>query len=135
MQEPDYFNDVITAWKPEPLEPGGVIIVQRTLILATYHATPPDWEVLANYFDANKEKRLANTIRAGIKRQSQKYGYYSGGKWVSGIQPEYSVGLRFKQGSVWKMEKALETIERCGNSSNSAAWGLTRPISHGGSEA
>ena len=97
-----------------------IIDVQRTLITATYSATKSDWLLLADYFERNKEKRLAKTIRAGIERQLKKWPY-------KGATGEYPITLRFKQGTVITMDNLVSKLDFIETSSNPAAYGLTRP--------
>lgn len=73
--------------------------MRRSYMAACYSGTPDEWERIATHFEEHGEKRMANTIRAGIKRQSiKRYGYGYGYGWI---------GLKFRDGSIEKMESIL----------------------------
>lgn len=72
-------------------------MITNTKRFASYHATDKEWTALADEFEQNSEKRLAATIRDGIKRQQQKEKWRYGEPWSHHC-------LRFRDGSIAKMD-------------------------------
>lgn len=77
--------------------------IYRTFYMASYRATEEVWKLLAHHFRNTGEARLAKTIEQGIARQKARYPYradFVGWIW----------GLRFRDGSIAKMETAIKTV-------------------------
>lgn len=76
--------------------------IWRKSIQATYCTTRVGWRDLANYFEDVKQLlRLANTIRRGVVRQTEN-------KPILTADPNYLMCLRFREGTVEKLEEILE---------------------------
>lgn len=71
--------------------------------MASYCGSASEWERLASEFEQSGEKRIAETIRAGIKRQHRKAdGWYTRDR--TRINPTGVYCLRFRGGSIDKMD-------------------------------
>ena len=70
-------------------------MIECSCRFATYTASEEEWLELADTFEQSGEKRLAKTIRAGVRRVKNR------GRWFSYIP------LRFRDGSITKMDQVL----------------------------
>jgi hypothetical protein len=69
---------------------------------ASYGAKPAHWERIAVQFEENGEKRLAQTIRKGVDRQTRP-NHWAGSN--------YEITLRFRDGSIEKVRNAFIAYE------------------------
>lgn len=79
-------------------------MIRPTVYTATYHGTDAEWEMLAEYFENNHQKRMADTIRNGIERQIRR------DKFRYDYEADHH-SLRFKNGSIGKMNAALKELD------------------------
>jgi hypothetical protein len=75
-------------------------MITRSCLFATFVGPSEEWEALATAVEAKGEKRLAKTIRNGIRRQERKYYHY----------PGRYIPRRFRDGSIAKIEAASQTL-------------------------
>jgi hypothetical protein len=75
---------------------------------ASYCGTKAEWDALATEFFQNGESRMASTIRDGIKRQGRPdRHWWSLGNDIPGVFPSDVFCLRFRGGSIDKMDRAI----------------------------